>query len=232
MHGVATKRAVFLVGVIGSLLMANVAVADPLTLTFSTGGAGSSGGIFIYSGTIANGWDIAIGALTVAGDGGYDGTYDVIGNVDGSVESDVGNLTFNESANTVTIVGGVTCAGLSAPTLACSAEDIANGKVLAPDGSTLLQGTGPFSNVQNTGTATVQFLAPDIKDATLLANLAIAPNQWDLADVDIAPGSGNNFLVASATVVNTHLPEPASVLLFGTVLLGVTHMLRRRNRKT
>ena len=134
----------------------------------------------------------------------------------------LGALSFNTSTNFIQIVGGV-------PALS------------VPDGTTLLTGTGPFSNILVTAPhcvvitshlcPTVSFDAPDTMDATLLSALGITSNLWELATFDVAEGTGNGFPQSSADVLNTQVPEPATLLLFGAGLLGIGAQIWRKKAK-
>ena len=203
--------------VIAALAMAMPASASPITIEFKSAGVqpGDNGGlsyINVTSSTVASGADLAISAMIVSGDGAFDGTYAVTGSVAG-----FGALSFDTGANSVHIVGGV--AGL-------------------PNGTTLLTGTGPFSNISVTAPfcvakpsdrcPTVSFDAPDMVGPTLLSALGISGNLWQLSSFDTADGTGNGFPQSSADVLNTHIPEPASMALLGTALIGFGFIRRRR----
>lgn len=226
------KLRVLFVGLCVLLLVTGSASAA-VVLDFGTGDAGS-GGTITTSGGNASGAGVAIDTLTVLGDGAFDGTYDVDGTVNGSGESGVGSLDFNTATNTITITGSISCqAGSGA---ACTAAQIAAGSTIVAS-TTLLTGTGAFSNVvvsANAVTAAVTFNAPDQKDLTLLAALGLSNPNFQLMAFTLGANTsagGSPYTATSTDVLNTGVPEPTSIVLLGSVLVGLAAFARQRARR-
>ena len=169
-----------------------------VVIDFSTGGAGA-GGTLTYDGTDVVGTDILIGQLIVDGAGAADGVY----NADAK-------LNFDTAADTITIYGTVNGLGGS---LGSTARNLLSGSFSDfdfTDGSTqFFQGSGP-----------------DTKDRELLVELGVDPTTpFDFAGFSIESINGT---VISTNIVNTAVPVPAAVWLFGSGLLGLVGIARRR----
>jgi hypothetical protein len=235
------NRILFLIGIFIVLLMAGPASAA-LVLDFGTGDAGAVGTITDTGATTGSGVGIGIDVLTVFGAGAADGTYDVDGTVTGAGEAGVGSLDYNTTGNVLTVTGSISCQAGSG---ACTAAQIAAGTTIVAN-TTLLLGTGTLSISQTGGTLDSVTINPlnDDKAASLLAALGIACSPdaanpgfcagWQTGQgftIGAQIGSGNTYTAFSTDVPNSFVPEPASILLLGTVLLVVTGLLRRRLRK-
>jgi hypothetical protein len=206
--------------VVGATALALAAFATParasVVLDFGDGGAGAGGLFTLTGGGNATGAHIPIDALTVFGTGANDGVYDVVGTCTGTgngSESGVGCLDFNTSTNTISITGSVT--GLPG-NVSTASEALLSGSLL-----------GWTADSQGLHGA----FGPDGKARDLLLALGLPANTpfayfgFSLA----ANGSGSPAI--STDIKNTSVPEPGSMLLLGSGLLGLGGAIRRRFAK-
>jgi len=220
------KRTLLFAGLMTLLAIPSFAVVQ---IDFTNGAAGS-GGQIIVSGSNVSGTNVLIGSLTVTGAGAADGVYDTTGTGAG-----LGNgsavLNFNTATNFIEIIGGIDgqhCVPTGPTTQSCTSN------TAVANGTTLLTGTFNSWSVLNTSSfgGLSNGVGPDTKSPLLLAALGLAPNtQFSFFAFNItgvSTGTGSPFTAISTDILNTSVPEPASIVLLGTVLFGVTQLLRRR----
>ena len=178
-------------------------------IDFSTGIDGVGG--TITPGATITGTDILIGSMTAVGTTA-DGVYDVSGTgVRASGFTGLLNFAYDGGGtNWLTIVGGISSLSIA-------------------DGTTLLSGS--FTSFAFTPGG-IYASGVDIKDEGLLLALGIAPGTpFELFGFSIGfdpPPSGGPITVMSTDIINTAVPEPATLLLLGAGLLGVGVFGRKR----
>ena len=200
-------RSIICMTVLAIMLYAVPVHAVPI-IDFNTGIDGIGG--TITPGTTITGTGILIGSMTVDGTT-VDGVYDVSGTGVGvSGSTALLSFSYGPSTNWLTIVGGISSLSIA-------------------DGTTLLSGS--FTSFAFTPGG-IYASGVDIKDTGLLLALGIAPGTpFELFGFSIGfdpPPLGGPITVMSTDIVNTAVPEPATLLLLGAGLLGVGVFGRKR----
>ena len=171
-------------------------------LDFGTGLAGAGGTITNAGGSIS-GSNIFIGSLIVDGTTTSNGTYVVDA-----------LLNFDTSANTISIVGNIATLGIAGETLL--------------SGSFTSYSTTVIPQLGGGQTEVFQATGPDTKSNILLGILGIPlDTQFNFFGFSIESANGS---VVSTDIVNTAavVPVPAAVWLFGSGLLGLVGIARRK----
>ena len=169
-------------------------------IDFGTGLAGPGGIIDDVNndGSYITGDGIKIGSLSTVNTGN-DGTF---------VTEAV--LNFDTNEGTIEVIGGIAILGIA-------------------DGTTLLSGT--FSDWTYLGSGNFFGSGIDTKDPLLLGALGVALNtQFDFFGFSLGFAAENGVLTAISTdIKNTEVvPVPAAVWLFGSGLIGLVGVARRR----
>jgi len=224
------------------LVALSVPMFGAISIDFGTGGTGSTGLITVFADGHVTGSGISLGTMTVNGvsvsaNGAYD-TYGAganqIGGTDGSAV-----LDFDTSTGAFHIVGGVCDKGFT--TCSDTSNDLVSSNA---DTTVLVNGLGASASIITAiSTGTLVFTEPDAKSTALEIALGISTStQWNLMNASINgltsttcpqgdASTDSCFTTSSSDINNASTPEPTSVLLFGTVLFGVTNLIRRRARK-
>jgi hypothetical protein len=199
-----------------AVLAMSAGTASAVTIIDFGTGFGGPGGTINISGSNASGSGIFIDSLTITGAPSGNGVYDVEGTgacADGS--GGCGVLSFNTATNTISLTGAIPSLGIGSQTLLWG--DFSGGY-------TITANTGVVGSIFASGV--------DTKSAALLAAIGLDPNTpfayFGFTMGFNLLGTGSPYTAISTDITNTSVPEPGSIALFGSGLLGLGAAVRRR----
>jgi len=216
------KRVVWGVVIVAAItLIVSVTPANATSIVFNiastcTAMSTACGGLHIVGGT-ATAFNIRIASVTISGapNASTDGTFAVSSTLPGVGGNGDMALAFTNTSNTISIVGAIPTLGVAQTTLLSGSFSTFN----------IIFNTLNKGEIKGTG--------PDVKAASLLSAIGLATNtKFNFFGFVLGfnqTAAFGHYDTINASITNTNqTPEPETLLLFGTGLVSLVGLLRRK----
>lgn len=213
------KRLILVAMMAAGLAFAPRAAQAATIIDFGTGSTAASGAIVTSGGVITSASGIALGIMTFNLTAIWDTLGTGISSTTDAFRSALNGsavLSFNVAAGTFQINGGIGC--LDTSLVSCTTV-----------ASTTPLISGTLLSFTQTGTSSISFIGGNVVLASAFATaFGINTVPWTVHSAFVINNSGQTV---SSDVNITEVPEPGSMILLGSGLLGLAALARRRMRR-